>query len=85
MEIDIRPIPQGDRLTKVLDAVSDLPFGEVLTLLTDEDPEPLRVSIAEVLGESVDQQRLRWGREELPWVLHIKKSRRPSAYQPEDE
>jgi uncharacterized protein (DUF2249 family) len=83
MEIDIREVPTGERLGKVLDAVSDLPFGEVLTLTMSEDPRPLMDSIAEVHGEALDLQPHRWGIEDRPWLLHVKKSRRPSAYQPE--
>ena len=40
-----------------------------------------------VLGDAqddVDVQRIRWGGKELTWRLHVKKSRMPSAYQPEE-
>ena len=83
MEIDIRQIPEGDRLSSVLSAAEKLPFDEVLTLITAEDPQPIATAVTAALGDTVDVQRLRWGGKELTWRLHVKRSRRPSAYQPE--
>ncbi|MEN8149541.1 MAG: DUF2249 domain-containing protein [Planctomycetota bacterium] len=84
MEIDIRQVPEGDRLGKVLAAVTDLAFGAVLTLITAEDPQGIADDIAKTFGDDVDIQRLRWGGKEITWRLHVKKSRMPSAYHPED-
>ena len=83
MEIDIRQIPEGDRLSKVLDAAGELPPKEVLTLLMEEDPAGLIDSMKATLGDRIDVQMIRWGIKDLPWVVHVKKSLRPSAYQPE--
>ena len=33
--------------------------------------------------EDVDIQRMRWGGKQIPWRLHVKKSRMPSASQPD--
>jgi uncharacterized protein (DUF2249 family) len=83
MEIDIREVPPGDRLSRVLDAVTKLGFGEVLTLIADQDPQPLADDVKAAHGEDVDVQRQRWGGKPVTWRLHVKKSRMPSAYQPE--
>jgi len=83
MEIDIREVPEGERLSRVLTAVESLPFGEVLTLITAEDPQPIADDVKAVHGDDVDVERLRWGGKSLTWRLHMKKSRMPSAYQPE--
>ena len=85
MEIDIREVPEGDRLGKVLAAVTDLPFGEVLTLIAGVDPQPIADDVLKSFGEDVDIQRMRWGGKDITWRLHVKKSRMPSAYQPEDQ
>ncbi|MHC4471435.1 MAG: DUF2249 domain-containing protein [Planctomycetota bacterium] len=84
MEIDIREIPEGERLSRLLDAISDLGKKEVLTLLSEEDPAPLMDSIRSVHGDSLDLQKMRWGRKDLPWMFHVKRSLKPSAYQPEE-
>jgi uncharacterized protein (DUF2249 family) len=84
MEIDIREVPEGDRLSKLLDAVSGLGQKEVLTLLCEEDPAPLMDSIKDIHGDSVDIQKMRWGRKDLLWMFHVKRSLKPSAYQSED-
>ena len=84
MEIDIREVPEGERLGKVISAVTKLPFGDVLTLITAEDPQPIADDVEKTFGEDVDIQRLRWAGKSITWRLHLKKSRMPSAYQPED-
>ena len=84
MEIDIREIPEGDRLSQVLDAMGKLGRGEVLSLLCEEDPASLLDSVKDVHGTAYDLQKMRWGREELPWLLHVKESLKPSAYQAEE-
>jgi len=84
MEIDIREVPEGERLSRLLDAISELGKKEVLTLLCEEDPAPLMDSVRGVHGDALDIQRMRWGRADLPWVFHVKQSLKPSAFQPED-
>lgn len=83
MEIDIREVPEGERLGKVISAVTELPFGDVLTLITAEDPQPIADDVGKTFGEDVDIQRLRWGGKSITWRLFLKKSRMPSAYHPE--
>ena len=83
MEIDIREVPEGDRLSRALEAIQSLPRDEVLTLITAEDPLPLQMDIKATLGDDVDVQRHRWAGKEISWRLHVKRSRMPSAYQPE--
>jgi uncharacterized protein (DUF2249 family) len=84
MEIDIREVPEGDRLTKVLDSIEKLKIGEILTLITADDPQPIADDVLAAHGDDVDIQRLRWGGKSVTWRLHVKKSRMPSAYQPEE-
>lgn len=79
MELDIRQIGEGDRLSRVLDAAQALKPGDVLTLLCGEDPAGLADSVRSVLGKTVDIQRIRWGIPDQPWVLHLKQSRKPSS------
>ena len=83
MEIDIREVPEGERLSRALDAIESLPLDEVLTLVTAEDPLPMLQDIKAAHGDDVDVQRLRWAGKQISWRLHVKKSRMPSAYQPE--
>lgn len=82
MEIDIRDIPEPARLDRILGAVAGLGRKEVLSVLAEEDPQSLIDSIKNVLGNAVDVQKVRWGVKALPWILHVKKSLKPSAYQP---
>ena len=82
MEIDIREIPEPQRLEKILAAFADLERKEVLSLLAEEDPENLIESLKNVLGTTVDVVKIRWGVKDLPWLLHVKKSLKASAYQP---
>jgi uncharacterized protein (DUF2249 family) len=84
MEIDIREVPEGDRLSKVLSAVQSLDYNQVLTLITERDPQPFADDIKAAHGDDVDVQRIRWGGKQTTWRLHVKKSRMPSAYQPEE-
>jgi uncharacterized protein (DUF2249 family) len=84
MEIDLSEVPQGNRLDRVLEAIDGLATGDVLTLLSADNPQPLAEELKRIHGEDLDLQRLRWGGKTVSWRLHIKKSRMPSAYQPED-
>jgi uncharacterized protein (DUF2249 family) len=79
MEIDIRQIGEGDRLSRVLDAAQALKPGEVLTVFSGEDPAGLADSLRSVLGTTMDIQRIRWAIPDQPWVLHLKESRKPSS------
>lgn len=85
MELDIRQIPPGDRLERALDATRKLGPREVLTLLADEDAPGLADSLKTVLDSRFDIQPMRWGVKDLPFVIHLKKSLKPSAYHPEEE
>lgn len=76
MEIDIRQIPEGDRLSRALDAARALKPKQVLTLLLEESPEALVSELTTILGSEIDVQKIRWGVQDLPWVVHVKKSRR---------
>jgi uncharacterized protein (DUF2249 family) len=84
MEIDIRQIPEGERLSHALAAVEGLSPKEVLTLLMEDDDSGLVDSLASVLGRKYDIQRIRWGVKDLPWVVHVKKALKPSSYHPEE-
>ena len=65
-------------------AISSIGRKDVLSFLCEQDPTPLMDSIRDVHGSSYDLQKMRWGRADLMWVLHVKESLKPSAYQPED-
>jgi hypothetical protein len=84
MEIDFREVPEGERVDRALAAFAELGRKELLTLLLDEEPDALEDSLRNVLGTRADVQKLRWGVKDLPWILHLKRSLAPSAYQPED-
>lgn len=76
MEIDIRQIPEGERLSRVLEAARDLAPRQTLTLLCEEGPEGLVAELKTILGSEIDVQRIRWGVKDLPWLVHVKKSLR---------
>ncbi len=76
MEIDLRTVAEGERLSKVLAAVDGLGPDQVLTVLSTEDPAGLMESVRAVAGASVDIARIRWGLAELPWLCHLKVSRK---------
>ena len=78
MEIDLRETPEGDRLSRVLDGISGLGTKEVLTVLLSEDPQPIIDSVVDVHGTSFDLTKQRWGTADLPWLLHAKRSMKPS-------
>ncbi len=80
MEIDVREVPDGQHLEKVLSSFPHLERGEILTLLCGEDPEPLVLAAKKALGDAADIQKIRWGIKDQPWVLHLKKSLKPSSY-----
>ncbi len=84
MEIDIREVPDGDRLDRVLQAIENLGKTEVLTVFAEEDPAPLASAVKRIHGDSVDLMKARWGSKELAWVMHAKKSRMQSAYEPQE-
>ena len=81
MEIDVREVPDAQHLEKVLSSFPNLERGEVLTLLCTEDPQALVVAARKVLGNTADIQKMRWGIKGQPWVLHFKKTLKPSSYQ----
>jgi uncharacterized protein (DUF2249 family) len=83
MEIDFREVPDAQHLDKVLSSFPHLERGEVLTLLCAEDPESLTQAAKQALGDTADVQKMRWGIKDQPWILHIKKSLKPSSYQGE--
>lgn len=83
MEIDVREVPEAQHLDKVLSSFPHLKRGEILTLLCPDDPETLVVAAGKVLGDTADLQKMRWGIKGQPWILHIKRSLKPSAYQGE--
>ena len=85
MEIDFREVPEAVRKERALAAVSDLGKQETLTLLLDEDPRDVVDSLKNVHGDGIDIQRIRWGLKDLPWILHVKLSLKPSAYQPSED
>ncbi len=84
MEIDFREAPEAGRAERVLSSISDLGPKELLTVLSNEDPVTIVDSVRNVLGDSVDVQTIRWGLADLGWILHVKKSRMHSAYDPGD-
>jgi uncharacterized protein (DUF2249 family) len=84
MEIDFRETPVEGRNEKVHAAVSELKPTEVLTLLLPEPPDPIVESLKNVFPDQLDIQPVRWGLKDLPWILHVKKSLKPSAYHPEE-
>ncbi len=80
MEIDIREVPDAQHLERVLPAFPHLERGEILTLLCAADPESLVVAVKQALGDTADVQKMRWGIKDQPWIVHIKKSLKPSSY-----
>jgi uncharacterized protein (DUF2249 family) len=74
MEIDLRQVPEGERLSRALDAFGNLAGREVLTLLCAEDPAGLADSLKSVHGPACDCQRLRWSTPGAEWLLHVKHS-----------
>jgi uncharacterized protein (DUF2249 family) len=83
MEIDIREVPEAQHLDKLLSSFPHLERGEILTLLCNEDPEDLAQAARKALGDTADVQKIRWGIKGQPWILHLKKSLKPSSYQGE--
>ena len=84
MEIDLREVPEAGRLDRVLAAFGELGSNQVLTLLCDESPASIADSVQNVLGNRADVQTMRWGLEDLAWVMHVKKSLKPSSHHPAD-
>jgi uncharacterized protein (DUF2249 family) len=80
MEIDVREVPASQHLAQVLSSFPHLERGEVLTLLCNEDPEALVQAAKQALGVTADIQKIRWGVKDQPWILHLKRSLKPSAY-----
>ena len=74
MEIDMRQVPEGERLSRALDGFGKLTGREVLTLLCADDPAGLADSLKSVHGGACDCQRLRWSTPDVPWLLHVKRS-----------
>jgi uncharacterized protein (DUF2249 family) len=67
--IDVRPLPPRDRHPRIFDHLDAMGSGEVLALVNDHDPVPLRYQL-----EATRPGQFRWETVEAgpeTWVIHI--------------
>ncbi len=79
MQLALQDLPESKRLDEIADRLGSLPVGEVLTIVTEDDPRAFAADVVARAGDGFDVSVFYAPHKKTPVrLVHLKRKHRPA-------